>query len=86
VDDVISSVRADAPLGQIADAIAQQRHVIITECRHDQITQTTRVFIRQFQEGSVLAGFHFAAFILHQQMTGFGRAIEIEYRHAEDAL
>ena len=68
---------------EIADSIAQQRHVIIGQSRDDQFAHAARVGVHDFEKRRVIAWLHFAAFIFHEQMAGLRGAVKIKNRHAE---
>ena len=73
-------------LDKIADAIAQQRHDFIRQGRHHEFADAVFVRVDDFVINIFIGAAHFAGFVFNEQMTGFGRAVKVENRHAENAL
>ena len=85
VQGVSGAIWLNVLAGEVADAIADQRHIVIGQRGDDQAADaggsgstTSRKAVSRLD--------HFAMLIFHEQMARFGRAVKIEDGHAEHAL
>ena len=72
-------------LREVADPIAQERHIVIAQRGHGEVADAARVGVDDFEQGGLAAWLHRAVDVFHQQMPGLGGAVKIQHRHAEDA-
>src|SRR5215469_5950532 len=86
MDDVCGFIRQFAAFHEVADAIAEQRHVIVRERGHDEVSDTAGVGRNDFEIGVVVTGLHLPLPRLHHEMASFGRAVEVEDGHAKSTF